>query len=49
MSTSPRSEVIHVRVKPILREKIKQGAMEADISASQLIRSVLVNHFEGGK
>jgi hypothetical protein len=41
-----RTEVIHVRVKPELKDRIQQEAEKEKVNSSTVIRKVLVRHFE---
>lgn len=44
--TDTRSSLIHVRVKPALRERIESQAANEGVPASVIIRRVLASHFE---
>lgn len=41
-----RSKMISVRIKPQLHRLIAADALEADVSESQIIRSILARHYE---
>ena len=41
-----RTETIQVRVKPALLERLNTMAIRTDSTLSQVVRSILVSHFE---
>jgi hypothetical protein len=45
-SRETRSALIHVRVKPQLREMIEREAQAANIKPSALVRKILAYHYE---
>ena len=47
MEKETRSEWLRVRIKPQLKVKIQSDALESDVSESQVVRSILVKHYEG--
>jgi hypothetical protein len=46
MTNSVRSELIHVRVKPQLKDLIFQDANEQGVVPSVVIRKILAQHYE---
>jgi predicted transcriptional regulator len=40
-----RTEVIHVRVKPELKDKIQEEARKEQVTPSVIVRKALVKHF----
>ena len=41
-----RTALIHVRLKPVLRETIERDAKAQGVTASALVREMLVQHYE---
>ena len=47
MNGESRTALLHVRVKPALRERIEAEASEQAVTASAVVRRILAQHYEG--
>ena len=41
-----QTAIVHVRMKPDLRRAIDQEASDHDVAPSEVVRRILVSHFE---
>ena len=47
MEKETRSEWIRVRIKPQLKERIQNDALELDLPESQVVRAILARYYKG--